>query len=156
MAKQESRNPGRRVKDRICLNMIEDAERKRQIGRGTTIIEPIGGNTGIGLAMTVAVKGYRLILAMPETMSIERRTVLAACGAELVLTPGSKGMRGAIEKVEELASSTPNSFVPQQFKNHANPCVHKETTGLKVWRATDGKADILVAGVGMGGGTITE
>jgi len=152
-AKLESFNPMSSVKDRIAKAMIETAERKGKVTKDTTIIEPTSGNTGIGLAMVCAVKGYKLILTMPETMSIERRKLLAALGAQLVLTPGPDGMKGALKKADELAASTPNSFVPQQFENKANPWIHRKTTAKEIVRAVD-TIDAFVAGVGTGG-TIT-
>ncbi len=153
-AKLESANPAGCVKERIAFAMIEAAEREGKLKAGTLIIEPTSGNTGIGLAMVAAVKGYRLLLTMPETMSIERRKLLKAYGAELVLTEGAKGMKGAIAKADELAAENPNSFMPRQFDNPVNADIHRTTTGPEIWADTDGKVDIFVAGVGTGG-TIT-
>jgi cysteine synthase A len=154
VAKVESFNPCGSVKDRIGVSMIEAAEKEGRISKDTLIVEPTSGNTGIALAFVCAARGYRLILTMPETMSIERRQLLAVFGAELVLTPGSEGMPGAIRKAEEIVAGNPHTFMPQQFKNPANPSIHRQTTAEEIWRDTNGQVDILVSGVGTGG-TIT-
>jgi cysteine synthase A len=151
LVKLESRNPGGSVKDRIGLAMIMTAEREGRLKAGGTIVEPTSGNTGIALAMVAAVRGYRCILTMPETMSVERRQLLALYGAEIVLTPGPEGMKGAINKAEEIVASTPGAFMPQQFENPANPEIHRQTTAQEIWSATDGNIDAFVCGVGTGG-----
>lgn len=154
LAKMEYFNPGSSIKDRIAKNMMETAEKEGKLGEGSVIVEPTSGNTGVGLALMSAVKGYRLILTMPETMSMERRKLFKALGAEVVLTPGEQGMKGAIEKAQDIMKELPNSFMPQQFENPANPEIHRLTTAEEIWEDTSGKVDIIVGGVGTGG-TIT-
>lgn len=151
LVKLESFNPAGSIKDRIALSMIEDAEARGALKKGGVIIEPTSGNTGIGLAAVAAVKGYRAIMVMPESMSVERRTLIAAYGAEVVLTPAKLGIAGSVEKAKELAASIPGSFIPEQFDNPANPAIHEKTTGPEIYRDTDGEVDFLVAGVGTGG-----
>ncbi|MCL6549118.1 MAG: pyridoxal-phosphate dependent enzyme, partial [Alicyclobacillus sp.] len=150
-AKVEARNPGGSVKDRIALAMLRAAEQDGLLGPGALVVEPTSGNTGIGLALVCAVRGYRLVLTMPDTMSVERRRLLTALGAELVLTPGGEGMAGAVRRAEELASQTPGAFMPQQFANPANPRAHRDTTAEEIWADTAGQVDVVVGGVGTGG-----